>query len=383
MPRRDDGPPESCAGATFNEMADRLDELVKSQRSLRRRSVECHQLRTPMTALRCASARISQATTSPQISASRDAALQRPRGSASHRRSVGSCAPSPPTPAPNSRRHRRAGTAIGCVGSARRRTRRRAAKCSPPPDRDLAAMFVSDRLEQILDNLIDNAASTAAGGSGRAQRPPQAPNSRSTSPARARHGRRKSASEPSTRSGRANGHSNGSTGLGLAIVDQLVRTSSGTITLEPNLAASTFPLSRSPPTVRTEIAWTVLRTVRRMLSSVHRPERKVLACPAVVGRAASSYRQALVSAISAARLSSGDLDTALSAWLPPLTSSKHRSKNPFDHLRAGNTLCVPVNLHGSLPHPAITTKSLFCIHLSINDQANARQIGVSMSFQTP
>jgi signal transduction histidine kinase len=105
-----------------------------------------------------------------------------------------------------------------------------------PSDTNLRALLVPDHLEQILDNLIDNALdATAAGGavalSGHRNGSKLEIHVTDAGPGMTDEERER-AFDPFWQS--PNSHTNGNTGLGLAIVDQLVRSSGGTIALEPN-----------------------------------------------------------------------------------------------------------------------------------------------------
>jgi signal transduction histidine kinase len=229
------GPPEIVAlAATFNEMADRLDELVRSQR--RFVADASHQLRSPITALRLRLENLS--TDDPtQIASSRDAALQE---TARLTRLIDGL-----LALARAEAHRPQRQTVDITEALERRSEAWAPLAAeqgvalqvlPAPDADLTAVLVPDHLEQILDNLIDNALdATPAGGS-------VALSSRRNGSKVEIHvtdeGRgmtdeeRDRAFDPFWRG--SNGHSNGNTGLGLAIVDQLVRSSGGTINLERN-----------------------------------------------------------------------------------------------------------------------------------------------------
>ncbi len=146
------GPPEVVAlAATFNEMADRLDELVTSQR--RFVADASHQLRTPLTALQ-----LRLETLDPQSEATRDAALDEVArltrlvdGLLSLARAEGARPVREPVSitAVLAERHdawlplateQRVGLDLDSSGSA-----------------SITAELVPGHLEQILDNLIDNA----------------------------------------------------------------------------------------------------------------------------------------------------------------------------------------------------------------------------------
>ena len=231
----DDGPPEIVAlAATFNEMADRLDELVRSQR--RFVADASHQLRTPITALRLRLENLS--TDDPtQIASSRDAALQE---TARLTRLIDGL-----LALARAEAHRPQRQTVDVTDALERRSdawaplaaeQGVALRVQPTSDSKLTAMLVPDHLEQILDNLIDNALdATSVGGSVAlsGHRNGAKVEIHVTDEGRGMTDEeRERAFDPFWQS--PNGHSNGNTGLGLAIVDQLVRSSGGTITLEPN-----------------------------------------------------------------------------------------------------------------------------------------------------
>jgi len=146
------GPPEVVAlAATFNEMADRLDELVTSQR--RFVADASHQLRTPLTALQ-----LRLETLDPDNEAARDAALEEVArltrlvdGLLSLARAEGRRSVREPVSVSSAvtERHdawlplateQRVGLELDLDGTG-----------------SLTAELVPGHLEQILDNLIDNA----------------------------------------------------------------------------------------------------------------------------------------------------------------------------------------------------------------------------------
>jgi signal transduction histidine kinase len=231
----DDGPPEIIAlAATFNDMADRLDELLRSQR--RFVADASHQLRSPITALRLRLENLSIDDPT-RIAASRDAAL---RETARLTRLVDGL-----LTLARAEAHRPQREAVRVTDALVRRSDAWAPLAAEQGvdlhvhdtnDASLTAVLVPDHLDQILDNLIDNALdATSTGGSvalsGRR-------NGFKVEIHVTDEGRgmtdeeRQRAFDPFWQS--PNGHSNGNTGLGLAIVDQLVRSSGGTVGLYPN-----------------------------------------------------------------------------------------------------------------------------------------------------
>lgn len=229
----DSGPPEVVAlAATFNEMADRLDELVASQ--LRFVADASHQLRTPLTALRL---RLENLATDDEAAAitTRDAALLETSrltrlvdGLLALARAEG-------------RRPERQDLDLAAVVTQRFEAW---APLAAEHDIDLqldcagpvSAMLVRGHLDQILDNLIDNALDATPPGHGVQLR------TAATSSIIEIHvvdeGRgmtaddRRRAFDPFWQGPQR--HANGGTGLGLAIADQLVRANGGTIVLEPS-----------------------------------------------------------------------------------------------------------------------------------------------------
>jgi signal transduction histidine kinase len=227
------GPSEVVALAvTFNEMADRLDELVTSQR--RFVADASHQLRTPLTALRLRLENLEtdDATT---IATTRDAALLETTRLTRIVDGLLALA--------RAERHRpeRQPVDVSAVVDQRHEAW---APLAAEHDIELrlesngatltCAMIVPGHLDQILDNLIDNALDATA------------PNHAVRLIARTvgsiveihvvDEGRgmtdeeRQRAFDPFWQNPEV--HANGSVGLGLAIVDQLLRASSGTVELQ-------------------------------------------------------------------------------------------------------------------------------------------------------
>jgi signal transduction histidine kinase len=229
------GPPEVVALArTFNEMATRLDDLVTSQR--RFVADASHQLRTPLTALRLRLENLD-ANDPAALATTRDAALLE---TARLTRLVDGL-----LALARAERLRPNQTEIDVSAIVAQRheawaplaAERDIALELRPDGRDhIGAKLVPGHLDQILDNLIDNAIdATPPGRTVELQ-------VRAVGPKVEIHvtdeGRgmtdeeRQRAFDPFWQS--PHGHSSGSTGLGLAIVDQLARASNATVVLVPS-----------------------------------------------------------------------------------------------------------------------------------------------------
>jgi signal transduction histidine kinase len=229
----DDAPPEIATLAeTFNEMADQLDTLVTSQR--RFVADASHQLRTPLTALRLRLENLDP-NDPESVSAARDAALHE---TSRLTRLVDGLLALARAERVKPERERvdvstvvaqryeaweplaaERGIELGLEGNGR----------TP-----LDAMVVPGHLDQILDNLIDNAIDATPNGRGVRLRVVRAANAAEVhvvddGPGMTEEQRRQ-AFAPFWQ-GPHRG-ANGNSGLGLAIVDQLVRTSHGTVSLE-------------------------------------------------------------------------------------------------------------------------------------------------------
>jgi len=227
------GPPEVVTLAvTFNEMADQLNELVSSQR--RFVADASHQLRTPLTALRLRLENLDP-NEPDGIGSTRDAALDETvrltrlvDGLLSLARAEG---------------HRPVREVIDVIDTLRERQE----AWSPlAAERGVQLRITSDslpalhlslvpgHLDQILDNLIDNALDASRAGDPIELRAVAVPTG--TEVHVTDHGRgmseteRQRAFDPFWQN--PDGHSKGSAGLGLAIADQLARASRGSIALE-------------------------------------------------------------------------------------------------------------------------------------------------------
>jgi signal transduction histidine kinase len=229
------GPPEVVALAdTFNEMADRLDELVTSQR--RFVADASHQLRTPLTALRLRLENLDAGDTG-AVATTRDAALL--ETSRLTRLVDGLLA----LALAEGRRPERQPVDIAAVLAQRHEAWAPLAAenqvdllVEGSDEPGVSALIVPGHLEQILDNLIDNALDASPPGhavrlSARVAGPTVevhvVDEGRGMTEAE-----RIRAFDPFWQN--PGGRSNGSAGLGLAIVDQLVRASGGGVTLGPS-----------------------------------------------------------------------------------------------------------------------------------------------------
>lgn len=226
------GPPEVVALATtFNEMADRLDELVASQR--RFVADASHQLRTPLTALRLRLESLDPADPA-AIASTRDASLDEAARLTRIVDGLLSLARA------ESRRPERAPVDVAAVLVDRQEAwaplaSEQGVTLRVESDRaTLSAQLVPGHLEQILDNLIDNALDVSPPGS--TVRLAARKRGRVVEVHVIDQGRGMTAEEQARAFDpfwqNPDGHSTGSTGLGLAIVEQLARASRGTVALE-------------------------------------------------------------------------------------------------------------------------------------------------------
>jgi signal transduction histidine kinase len=227
------GPPEVVAlAATFNEMADRLDELVSSQR--RFVADASHQLRTPLTALRLRLENLD-ASDADAVHETREAALVetgRLTRLVDGLLALARSEAQQPTRSviavgPVIEQRVEAWGPLAAEGSIELRHQ-------SGDGSDALALIVPGNLDQVLDNLIANALDATPAGravtlgvvqSGRAVEIHVA----DEGPGMTEEERTR-AFDPFWQS--PHGRSNGSAGLGLAIVDQLVRASGGTIALQ-------------------------------------------------------------------------------------------------------------------------------------------------------
>jgi signal transduction histidine kinase len=227
------GPPEIAALAhTFNEMADQLHQLVSSQR--RFVADASHQLRAPLTALRLRLENLD-ANDADGVITTRDAALLE---AARLTRIVDGLLA---LARADGQRPERQTVDVGEVVARRHEMwsplaaeQRVDLLLDTNGDHAIRAMLVPGHLDQILDNLIDNALEATP--AGRAVH--LAARSTATAvevhvidegPGMTAHDRQR-AFDPFWQSTRQ--HANGTSGLGLAIVDQLVRASNGAVVLD-------------------------------------------------------------------------------------------------------------------------------------------------------
>ena len=225
------GPPEiAMLATTFNEMAARLDELVTSQR--RFVADASHQLRTPLTALRLRLENLDASDAS-TLMATREAALQ--ETSRLTRLVDGLLALA------RSERHRksREPVDVGAIVEDRRQAwaplaaERGIALDVIEPHTPTAALAVPGHVEQILDNLIDNAIDVTPRGAAVELSIVRTGSTVELHVVDAGPGmsedERRRAFDPFWQG--SSRHPNGSAGLGLAIVEQLARGSGGGVTL--------------------------------------------------------------------------------------------------------------------------------------------------------
>jgi signal transduction histidine kinase len=229
----DNAPPEIATLAeTFNEMADQLDELVTSQR--RFVADASHQLRTPLTALRLRLENIDP--NDPElVIAARDAALH--ETSRLTRLVDGLLALARAERAKPGRERIDVTTVVAqrfeawAPLAAERGIDLQLEENGATP---VEAMVVPGHLDQILDNLIDNAIDVTPDGRAVRLRVFRAANAAEVhvvddGPGMTEEQRRQ-AFAPFWQGPHRS--ANGNSGLGLAIVDQLVRASHGTVSLE-------------------------------------------------------------------------------------------------------------------------------------------------------
>jgi signal transduction histidine kinase len=249
----DNGPPEVVTLAvTFNEMADRLHELVTSQR--RFVADASHQLRTPLTALRLRVESLDPDNPA-AIATIRDAALDEAArltrlvdGLLSLARAEG-------------RRPEREPVDVTAVLADRQEAWAPLAaeqqielRVDGDPCARLIAQLVPGHLEQILDNLVDNALEASDPRTAVVLRALRVATTVEVHVIDEGHGMsetdRRRAFDPFWQG--ADGHSTGSTGLGLAIAEQLARACRGSITLQRAAsggidAVARFPVNRDDP----------------------------------------------------------------------------------------------------------------------------------------
>ncbi len=229
----DHAPPEIATLAeTFNEMADQLDQLVTSQR--RFVADASHQLRTPLTALRLRLENLDPSDPQ-QVIATRDAALHETSRLTRLVDGLLALARAERT------KPVREPVDVSAVLVERYETWAPLAaergidlRLDTNGAHPVEAMAVPGQLEQILDNLIDNAIDATPQGRGVRLRVARATEAAEVhviddGPGMTEEQRRH-AFAPFWQGSRHG--ANGNSGLGLAIVEQLVRSSHGTVSLE-------------------------------------------------------------------------------------------------------------------------------------------------------
>ena len=239
------GPPEVVTlASTFNEMADRLNTLVASQR--RFVADASHQLRTPLTALRLRLENLDP--DQPRaIATTRDAALEETArltrlvdGLLSLARAEGHHPDREMVDLAQVLDERRDAWAPLAAEQGV------SLSVSDESQQPLRVLLVPGHLEQILDNLIDNALDASASGGSIELTAVSTPTGREIHVID--HGRgmsdaeRLRAFDPFWQS--PDGHSSGGTGLGLAIADQLARACLGSIALEETTGGGTDAVIR-------------------------------------------------------------------------------------------------------------------------------------------
>jgi len=240
------GPPEVAAlAATFNEMADRLDALMKLQR--RFVADASHQLRTPLTALRLRLENLEPGD-GQTVTRTRDAALLETvrlsrivDGLLTLARAEGHRPQREPidvTPVVSERYEAWAPLA----------TEQQIDLQLERADRGpVTALLVPGDLDQILDNLIDNALEATDAGQAVTLRVNTTDSTIEIHVSDQGRGmtldERHQAFDPFWQAAT----SNGKTGLGLAIVAQLVRANHGTISLDPSPTGGVDAIARFPP----------------------------------------------------------------------------------------------------------------------------------------
>lgn len=241
------GPPEVGALASaFNDMADRLDELVRSHR--RFVADASHQLRGPLTALRLRLENLDGRSPL-DVDTTRDAALAETirmtrlvDGLLSLARAEG-------------HRPEREPVDVRAVVAERRAAWAPLAaeqgvdvRVVDAGDRAARALIVPGHLDQILDNLVDNALDASPAGAAVELRVVDAGSHIEVHVTDAGRGmsetERARAFDPFWQG--PSSQANGGTGLGLAIAGQLARTSRGSIVLERSAAGGVDAAVRFP-----------------------------------------------------------------------------------------------------------------------------------------